>query len=316
MILVTGASGFVGRQLVMSLVDDNCPVRIATRQAGADWPADVEEISGCDLSREDNWAKALAGVKCVIHCAAKVQAVNEDADNVHSAFREVNVEGTALLAKLAAEAGVCRFVFLSSVKVNGESTSGRKPYTEQEKPQPIDEYGASKCEAEQEIFKLAEGTGLEWVVVRSPLVYGPGVKGNFQSLMTLVDSPWPLPFYGVNNARSVLYVRNLVQFLKLVSSAPKAKNQIFFVSDREDQSISSLVGALRDELRRPHRLFPFPWNTIISLSKPFNVSMTIAKTVGSLQISTDKARVVLGWEAPYSFKEGLSETVASMKNAC
>lgn len=235
--------------------------------------------------------------------------MKESADDPLAAFRQVNVEGTLRVAQAAVDAGVRRFVFLSSVKVLGESTTGRGPFTELDEPAPEDAYGLSKWEAEQALRALAAETGLEVVIVRCPLVYGPGVGGNFRSLIRLADTPWPLPFGGINNARSLVYVGNLVDFLVQVCGDSAARGKTYLLSDGDDLSTSRLVGLLREELGRPARLFRVPWGFLGVLAGVVGKAPVVSRLTGSLQVDITRARQQLRWVPPYTFRQGIAETL-------
>lgn len=284
-------------------------MRAAVRRAGSGEFQGVEVVSGCDLETDDRWPTALESVGCVVHCAARVHVMSESAADPLAAFRQANVEGTLRVARAAVNAGVRRFVFLSTVKVMGESTTGHRPFSEADEPAPEDAYGQSKREAEQALRALAAKTGLEVVVVRCPLVYGPGVAGNFRNLIRLADSSWPLPLGGIRNARSMVFVGNLVDFVIHVSTAEVAAGQTFLVSDGSDLSTSQLVGMIREELDRPVRLFPAPWVLLGTLARLAGKEPVVSRLTGSLQVDITRARQLLGWEPPYTVHQGIGETL-------
>lgn len=308
-VLVTGANGFVGRHLCSLLATRGVPVRAAVRRADCGKLSGAEVVSGCDLGADDQWSAGLEGVEYVIHCAGRVHVMKESADNPLAAFRQANVEGTLRVARAAVDAGVRRFVFLSSVKVLGESTTERGPFTELDEPAPEDAYGRSKWEAEQALRALAAETGLEVVIVRCPLVYGQGVAGNFLSLMKLVDSPWPLPFGHIDNARSLVFVGNLVDFLVHLIHARAAGGETFLVSDGADLSTTKLVDLLRNALGRPSRLFRFPWRSVMPLIRLAGREAAVERLLGSLQVDIAKASDILDWQPPFSVEQGIADTV-------
>jgi len=222
---VTGATGFVGKALGKRMVSNGWHVRGAVRSAeqGANLPAGVEVIPIKSISADTDWSDALVGVNTVVHLAARVHVMNDTATDPLAAFRQVNVAGTERLAWMAATEGVKRFVYVSSVKVNGERC--KTPFTEHNIPAPEDPYGVSKWEAEQVLYKVAEDTGLEVVILRPPLVYGPGVKANFLSLFKIVDRGIPLPLASINNHRSLIYLGNFVDAITTGINHPKAAGQ-------------------------------------------------------------------------------------------
>ena len=308
-VLITGANGFVGRHLCEALSSKGHNVGAAVRTLAGNDIAGVRVVQGCDVTKGEGWSSALDGVDCVVHCAARVHVMKESADNPLAAFRQVNVEGTLRVAQTVVDAGVRRFVFLSSVKVLGESTTGRRPFTELDELAPEDAYGRSKWEAEQALRALAAETGLEVVIVRCPLVYGPGVGGNFRSLMRLADSPWPLPFGGIDNARSLVFVGNLVDFLVHVIHAREAGGETFLVSDGADLSTTKLVELLRNAFGRPSRLFRFPWRSVMPFIRLAGREAAVERLLGSLQVDIAKASDILDWQPPFSVEQGIADTV-------
>lgn len=229
-------------------------------------------------------------------------------------YRRVNVDGTMNLARQALAAGVKRFIYISSIKVNGESTSGGFPFSELNDPLPEDQYGLSKHEAEQQLRQLALNTGMEFVIIRPPLVYGPGVKANFLTLLKLAATGLPLPFGLVNNQRSMIYVENLVDFIIHCAHHPAAANQTFLISDGEDVSLRSLISHIRLAMKRPLRLFPVPvflfkWAGV--LTSKLGV---VDRLVGDLQVDSSKAMALLSWAPPFTVKQGIAATVADFMN--
>lgn len=312
-LLLTGANGFIGLHLSRELSRLGLLARAAVRNSQNSLPEHVEVLKGCTLESDENWASALTGVDCVLHCAARVHVMKETEPDPEQAFHRVNIEGTLRLARFAAEAGVRRFVFLSSVKVLGEGTMTKDPYTEETVPAPEEAYGRSKLAAEQGLIALSEESGMEVVIVRCPLVYGPGVGGNFHSLMKLVDSPWPLPFGHIDNARSLVFVGNLVDFLVHVIDAPKASGQTFLVSDGVDLSTTKLIELLRGAYGRPPRLFRFPWRWVMPIARLARREAALERLLGSLQLDIGKARDTLGWQPPFSVEQGIADTVKSCR---
>ena len=305
-VLVTGATGFVGGALISRLVDSGrFGVRAAVRRESGELLAGVEQIVVGDLTPNTDWQQALVGVDAVVHLAARVHVMNDTASDPLSAFRQVNVAGTERLARMAATNGAKRFVYISSVKVNGEGAL--TPYSE-DASAPEDPYGISKWEAEQGLHKVAEDTGLEVVILRPPLVYGPGVKANLLSLFNIVDRGIPLPLASVSNHRSLIYVGNLVDAIVTCINHPKASNQTYLVSDGEDVSTPELIRRVAAALGRPARLFHFPPSLMGFAGKLLGKSEAVERLVSSLTIDSSKIRRELGWRPPYTMEEGLRET--------
>ena len=305
-VLVTGATGFVGRVLCPMLRSQDWDVVTASRR-GSGQPREV--IVG-EIGSHTNWRDALDGVDTIIHLAARVHVMQESERNPLDAFMKVNALGTERLARTAAEMGVKRLVLVSTVKVNGEATI-TAPFTEEMPPAPEDPYGQSKLEAEKALWKVAEETGLEGVVIRPPLVYGPGVKGNFQSLLGLVNSGLPLPLGNCDNRRSLVYVDNLSSALCLVAEHPEASGNIFLVSDREDLSTSDLIRRTAIAIGKRPRLFPFPHSLLLLAGLLTGKTAMIERLTGSLQIDPSKIVKELGWLPPFNVNEGLKRTANS-----
>ncbi len=315
-ILVTGASGMVGAALVERLQHDaGIHVAGAFRRAPVGGhPPEVRLIG--DIGRDTDWVGALSGVDVVVHCAARVHIMGEShGDEALRKFREVNVEGTGRLARECARAGVKRLVFVSSVKVNGESTSQRSPFRHDDLPAPQDAYGISKQEAEATLWEVSKQTGLEVAVVRPPLVYGPGVKANFLRLMQAVARGVPLPFGAVRNQRSMVYVRNLADLLAVVATHPDAAGQTFMASDGADLSTKGLIEGLAKAMGVRPKLLPVPSGLMRAVAGMLGKSATSDRVLGSLQVDIDHTRRQLGWNPPATVEEGLGETVAAWRNS-
>jgi nucleoside-diphosphate-sugar epimerase len=303
-ILVTGAAGFIGTALCDAFPGSGRDVRRAVRQA--EKPSSGIIAVG-DIGPDTQWQRALEGIECVIHLAARAHIMQERSPDALDAYRTVNVTGTEKLARDAAAAGVRRLVFLSSVKVNGESTRGR-PFSESDVPQPEDAYGVSKWEAEQVVRKVAAESGLEAVVLRAPLVYGPRAKGNFLRLMHMVARGWPLPLASVLNKRSFVYVGNLVDALITAAQSPPAAGRTYLVSDGEDMSTPELIRGIAKALGVPSRLFPVPVALLRASGTLFGHGDALARLTGSLQVDSSRIRRELGWIPPFSVAQGLQET--------
>ena len=305
--LVTGTTGFVGTALVARLVDEGrFFVRAAVRRESGELPAAVERVVVGDLTPDADWEPALAGVDAVVHLAARVHVMREATADPLAEFRRVNVGGTLNLARQAAAAGVRRFVFLSSVKVNGEG--GSAAYRETDPPAPQDAYGISKHEAELGLHEIAAETGIEVVIIRPPLVYGPGVKANFHALLRAVARGMPLPLGAIHNRRSLVALDNLVDLIVTCIDHPAAANQTFLVSDGEDLSTTELIRRLARAMGRPARLIPVPTVALMAGATLLGKREMAARLCGSLQVDITKARKVLGWTLPVSVDEGLRRT--------
>lgn len=266
-------------------------------------PCDVVHVGSVD--DQTDWKMALSGIDTVVHCAARVHVMHDTEANPLSVFRTVNVQGTLNLARQAAAAGVKRFVFISSIKVNGESTQPGQAFSEADAPNPQDAYGQSKFEAEQGLREIALDTGMEVVIIRPPLVYGPGVKANFAALMHAVQRGWPLPLGAVHNLRSLVALDNLVDFIVVCTTHPQATNQTFLVSDGQDISTTALVRGMAQAAGVRARLLPVPVWVLQASAKLLGKGDSVQRLCGNLQVDIAKARTLLGWVPPVSIEEGL-----------
>jgi len=307
-ILVTGANGWVGQSLCRQLRHRGFTVRAAVRR-GASALATFECIEVGAIDGETNWQTALAGIKTVVHLAARVHVMKDTAADPLGEFRRVNVQGSGNLAQQAAAAGVQRLVFVSSVKVHGELTQTGQAFAETDLPTPLDNYGLSKWEAEQGLQHIARETGLEVVIIRPPLVYGPGVKANFAALMHWVQRGRPLPFGAINNARSLVALDNLVDLIITCIDHPLAANQTFLVSDGHDLSTADLVRGIALAAGVSPHLWPIPVWCLQLLAALLGKSDSMARLCGNLQVDISKAREVLGWSPILSVTEGLRKAV-------
>lgn len=306
--LVTGASGFVGVHLCSELVATGWSVRAAvrSREAASRLPKGVEPFYVSGIGPETDWACGLEGIDGVAHLAGRAH-VTKEASEPLDAYREVNVGGTKRLAEACAEAGVQRLVFVSSVKAAGEGATAA--YTEEDPFGPEDAYGVSKMEAERALMEVSARTGLEGVVLRPPLVYGPGVKANFLMLMGLVRRGVPLPFGSVRNERSLVYVGNLVAAVSTCLEHRAAAGQTFFVADDESPSTGELVSRMGRLMKRPAKLVPVPVPLLRLGGRLTGRSGQVDRLVGSLTVSTTKIRRLLDWAPRFSLDDGLRETV-------
>lgn len=299
--LVTGASGFVGSAIVAALREKGRHVVALARS---------DDGGGCyqcgpTLDALADWTDVLKGIGVVVHAAARVHVMNEREQDPLAAFRAVNVAGTLALARQAAAAGVRRFVFISSIKVNGERTVTDRPFSASDPPAPEDAYGVSKMEAEAGLFEIAAETGLEVVVVRPPLVYGPGVRANFERMMYCLWRGIPLPLGAVDNRRSLVGLDNLVSLIETCIHHPAAANQVFLASDGEDVSTAMLLERLGAALGRPARLVRVPPVLLCAGAAMLGRRDMARRLLGSLQLDITRTRELLGWTPPVSLEQGL-----------
>jgi nucleoside-diphosphate-sugar epimerase len=338
-ILITGANGFIGTALCGKLLSKKWQVRGTVRSSNRPIKVStgINTMQTDSIGPDTNWSKALASVDCVVHLAARVHVIrNRDYDPLEL-FRKVNVLGTEHLAREAALANVRRFIYMSSVKLNGEGTGGgsqksprlntlegnpvqrgrevrdqeavlKGAFSEKDSPKPQDPYGISKYEAEKILRKVSEETGMEMVILRPPLVYGPGVKANFLRLLKVVECGIPLPLASINNRRSLIYLGNLVDAIVTCIEHPRAAGNTYLVSDGEDVSTPELIRRISSALGRPSRLFPFPPVLLKMAGGITGKSAAMDKILGSLTVDCSKIRRELDWQAPFSMEQGLKET--------
>lgn len=309
-ILLTGASGFVGQRLAHALADKNMPLLCAVRKPMQMAGANCEVVA--DLSATTEWKHCLDGVQTVIHCAARVHVMQESVSDPLSLFRQVNVAGTLRLAEQAAAAGVKQFIFLSSVKVNGEETAPGAAFTEDCLPLPIDPYGISKYEAEQALLALGQQTGMAITIIRPPLVYGPGVGANFLSMLKWVKRGIPLPLGSIRNQRSFVFIDNLVSLIVCCIQNPQASNQVFLVSDGQDMSTTDLLTKSAAAFGVTPRLLPCPPALLMFMAKLAGKKSVADRLCQSLQVDIHKAKGLLGWSPPYTVEQGLQATINHM----
>lgn len=305
-VLVTGASGFVGEAVIFRLLLDRKFIPIAAAR-GATRLNGLCTVVPFELTGS-NALPYLNDVRVVIHAAARVHVMNETSVDALTEFRKVNVEGTLRLARCAAKSGVKRFIFISSIKVNGESTVLGKPFKADDLPVPADPYGISKYEAEEALKQLSLDTGMEVVIIRPPLVYGPGVKANYLSMLTWLERGVPLPLGSIRNQRSLVAIGNLVSLIIRCINHPAAANQTFLVSDGEDLSTTQLLTRLSKALGRPSRLIPFPQWLLKLVALVLGKQAAVQRICGSLQVDISKNRELLGWTPPVSIDKAMCET--------
>jgi UDP-N-acetyl-alpha-D-quinovosamine dehydrogenase len=310
-VLLTGASGFVGKGCSEALGRAHCVLNAVRVRSGFQHQVIIPSIDA-----GTQWAEALVACDIVIHCAARVHVMNESVSDPLQAFREVNVEGTANLARQAAAAGVKRFIFLSSIKVNGEFSGLGAPFTSSDEPAPEDPYGVSKTEAEQALKDICAETGMEYVIIRPPLVYGPSVKANFLSMLKWVARGVPLPLGGIrNNKRSLVYVENLVDLIKVCIEHSAAANQTFLVSDDDDVSTRELLERVAKALGVKSRLLPIPLSWLGFAGKLLGKKDIEQRLSSSLQVDISHTKNTLDWQPRYSMEEGLAKTAAWYKES-
>lgn len=303
-VLVTGANGFIGRILCDVLAASGHRVRKAVRAAN---PGDLDAVAVGDLGDRTDWRAALVGASHVVHLAARTHVMRETASNPIAEYRRINVQATERLARSAAEIGIRRLLFLSSVKVNGERTEER-PFTEGDAPRPEDAYGVTKWEAEQTLARISAETGLEVVVLRPPLVYGPGVKGNFLRLMDLVAGGVPLPLGAIANRRSLIYAGNLAGAIVKTLAAREAAGKTYLLNDGEDVSTPELVRLLAQSLGVRSRLMPVPLALLRLAATLTGKRAELVRLAGSLQVDSTRIRRELGWRPPFTLAQGLEQT--------
>lgn len=314
MILVTGATGFVGHALVQGLLADDVSrqVAVAVRALDRRWPDRVQPYPIGDLASPVDWSAVLGGMRCVIHCAARVHVMTDNAADPLAEFRKVNTEATLELARAAGRAGVRRFVFLSTIKVNGEETLPGVPFTADDIARPQDPCAISKHEAEQGLHAIGADTGMEIVVVRPPLVYGAGVGGNFASMMRWLDRGLPLPMACVtDNRRSLVALDNLVDLLVQCVVKPLVPDKVLLVSDGEDLSTAALLRRLALARGGHARLYPVPPPLLRFVGQAFGQGPALQRLTGSLQIDLSDTRRLLDWSPPVGVDEGLRRTISA-----
>lgn len=298
-VLITGATGFVGNHLT-KIINNSYSLKLLSRSG-----LQTKRHFNAVITKDTDFLDVLNGINIVIHCAARVHIMDDVASDPLNEFRAVNTEGTLNLAKQAAQAGVKRFIFVSSIKVNGESTTNQSPYTVLDIPKPEDPYGISKAEAEQQLLDLSKQTDMEIVIIRPPLVYGEGVKANFASLMRFVGKGLPLPFRAIqSNKRSLVSVYNLVDLIKVCIEHPKAANQVFLASDDNDLSTAEMVALMAKVQGKKNLALPVPVWCFKLAGKLLNKNDVIDRLTGSLQLDISHTKNTLDWQPPYSAEHG------------
>lgn len=302
-VMVTGVTGFIGSALASTLSASGYSVCCASRRSPPRLTGEHFIIDSLDA--DTAWSEALNAVDVVVHCAARVHVMNETAADPLAEYRRINVDGTLNLARQAAHAGVGRFIFLSSIKVNGESSQAGPAFTAQDLPAPADPYSISKWEAEEALRDLSKATGMELVIIRPVLVYGPGVKGNFNSMMGWLNRGIPLPLGAIHNKRSLVALDNLVHLIITSIAHPAAANQVFLVSDGQDISTTDLLQKMATALDKPARLLPVPASLLEYAASVLGKRGVAQRLCTSLQVDITHTRETLAWKPPVALSEGL-----------
>lgn len=314
LIALTGASGFLGSALISKLGAIGGKGCVFTRKQ-INLPAEFRSFIIPSIDKDTNYREGLHQVECVIHCAARVHVMNDESSDPLADFREVNTLGTLNLARQAAESGVKRFIFVSSIKVSGEGTQLDHPYKSLDKPNPVDPYGISKYEAEEGLKELAQEAGMEVVIIRPTLVYGPGVKANFLNMMKWLNKGVPLPLGAIHNKRSLVALDNLVDLIVTCIDHPKAGNETFLVSDDRDVSTTELLKLLGNALDKQPLLLPVPMSSINFFARLVGKSDFSHRLCGSLQVDISHTKETLGWKPPYSVEQSLLKTANAYKQS-
>lgn len=306
-VLITGASGFIGKPLCAAVMKKHGSVKAAVRISG-DGAPNMETIAIGNIDGTTDWTQALQGIQVVVHLAARAHKLRDNVADPLAEYRRVNVDGTLNLAGQALQAGVKRFIFISTIKVNGEQTPLGRPFRAEDQPSPADAYAISKREAEDGLRKLCSNSAMEFVIIRPPLVYGPGVKGNFLTLMCWLDKGLPLPLASIRNKRSLVAVDNLVDLIMTCIAHPAAANQTFLVSDSEDLSTPELLQRTASAIGKQVLLWRAPVGLLHFAAQCFGKTAAIHRLCGSLQLDIRKTREQLDWQPPVGVDQALLST--------
>ncbi|SJL83529.1 UDP-glucose 4-epimerase family protein [Vibrio palustris] len=306
-VLITGVTGFVGSAVAKHgahfkwQIEGQCRTLPSTKL--------TYSVHCLSIDSQTDWSSCLYEKEVVIHCAARVHQMDESPEIASKAYLEVNTHGTLNLARQAAQAGVKRFIFLSSIKVNGEQTEPGQPFTAEFPPIPLDPYGASKYHAEQGLREIAQETGMEVVIIRPPLVYGPEVKANFLSMIQWIDKGIPLPLGRIKNQRSMVFIDNLVSLITTAAEHPEAVNQTFLVSDNDDVSTTELLRLIASSLGKRSRLLPVPSHLLVMLLRMLGKGDIAEKLTANLQVDLQHTQRILNWQPPVALAHGIQSTV-------
>jgi nucleoside-diphosphate-sugar epimerase len=308
-LLITGGNGFIGKAICENLKSLNYLVKITSRKNIKINDNRITSYNIGEIDKQTKWINVLDDIDCVIHCAAKTHFVNNIKKSSLFSYKKVNIEGTVNLAEKAAACGVKRFIFLSSIKVNGEKTLKSRIFKHNDIPKPEDAYGISKWEAEKALWKISKKTGLEIVIIRAPLVYGSGVKGNLNRLINLVKLGIPLPFSQINNRRSLIGIDNLVDIIIQCIDNPKVVGKTFLVSDGKDLSTPELINLIALSMGKKANLFPLPIFILKFLGLIFGRREEISRLIGSLKIDNSHLKKVLNWAPLVSAEDGIKKMI-------
>lgn len=308
-ILITGATGFIGQRLIQHLLAQKSHhISALVRDQNHSLPTEIETLLVPSINGKTDYSQHLKNIDIVIHLAARVHRMNDLGSSSYQAYKATNTDGTSRLAEQAAAAGVKRFIYLSTIKVNGETTILGDPFTADDTPKPSDPYAVSKYEAEQALQSLSKTTQLEHVIIRPPLVYGPGVKANFEKLIDLIYRSVPLPLGAVKNRRSLVSIDNLISLITHCISHPQAANQVFLVSDDRDLSTTDLLRIIAEAMNKPVRLLPIPEKILSYAAKLSGKSDISQRLLGNLQVDLNKTKSLLDWQPVITPEEGIRKT--------
>lgn len=312
-VLVTGANGFVGKKACAYLAAHGFVVKAAVRGLTGSLSSELQQIKVGEIDGQTDWRQALEKVDAVVHLAARVHVMDDKTADPLAEYRKTNVEGTLNLARQALEYGAKRFVFISSIKVNGEYSLPGQPFKALDMPNPVGGYGLSKYEAECGLKQLVEKSALELVIIRPPLLYGPGVKANFYSLLRYVDLGLPLPLGAIQNRRSLLSVQNLADLIRVCLTHPSAAGQTFLASDGDAVSTPELLRSIAKTMCKPARLINIPQSTLSTLFKITGKEALVQRLCGDLEVDASATCQRLDWRPPVTFLQALADTVADYR---
>lgn len=314
-VLITGANGFIGAALFQFLKDKpNYFLRLAVRRKKDIYDTEnYEQIIVDNVDEHTDWSISLRDCDCVVHALGRAHVLKESSKNPLKEFKKINTDSTLNLANQAAKAGVKRFIFISSIGVNGSKTQNGQKFTEKTAPTPYSDYAFSKLEAEEGLLNIARSTRLEVTIIRPPLVYGPQAKGNFSSLLKLIQCPIPLPFKLIQNKRSFISIYNLCDFIELCMAHPKAANELFLISDDYDLSTAEFCQLLAQSINQKISIIPIPVTLLNRIAKLLRKKQVVERLISSLQIDITHAKNTLGWFPPFSIQSSLSKMFEEFK---